>query len=244
MSALIRLGTTLSIEKTEQSLAQITSPIVTRLQTIQVNDQATYAQADAMLTRVRAARKQIAAEMDLILKPINESRNAVIALRHKLDDPLADGKATIKAQMKNWQVEIAIAARAEYDRLRMEAEELRLEAEKKQKAIELAKTAQMRAKLTEQQAVIQQRAADVLVRPLIIPVQVAGSSTRKVMKIKVADFMAFLTAAADPNSDVPADIFEVNMTALNKMYSAAPAMVKAWAGIEEYEDIQIVGRRY
>lgn len=236
-------ASTNTIEKTEQSLIQVTSPIITRLQTIQVTDLATYAQADAVLTRVRAARRQIATEMDLILKPINESRNAVIALRHKLDDPLADGEATIKAQMKDWQVEAARLARVEHERIQKEAEALRLEAERKQRAIEQAKTAQMRAKLQEQQATTQQKAADVLVRPVTAPVRVEGSTTRTVKQIRVADSLTFMRSAADPQSDVPTEIFVVDMVALRKLYSAAPDMVKAWPGIEEYDDVQIVGRR-
>lgn len=232
-----------SIEKTEQSLATITSPIITRIQTIQVTDQATYAQADAVLTRIREARKQITTEMDLILRPINESRNAVITLRHKLDDPLADGEATIKAQMKEWQQEQSRLALESVRRAQAEADQLRMEAERKQRAIEQAKTPQMKVRLQEQQAAIQQRAADVLVRPLVAPVQVAGSTTRKVKQVRVADSLTFMRAAADPQSDVPTEILVVDMVALRKLYSATPDMVKAWPGIEEYEDIQIVGRR-
>lgn len=226
--------------KTKQDGLAVLTPLQSASVSLTIRTEADYQVADAMLAKVRTARKTWGDRMERIIRPMRTALDEVYGLNRDVDRPLEAVETTIKQKMKVFKLEeqrviqeTAIAQQAEADRLRREAEEKEALAAK-------AKTAQMRGKLAAQQERLQERIIEVESQPIQAPVQANSSTTRPAKIIRVKDLLAFCGAIAD--GAIPHDIIEVKQGMLNKQYKDNPEEVAQWPGVTIEDDIQILGR--
>jgi hypothetical protein len=233
----------INVEATKREVAISTAPVILRAKALTVTDAPSYAQADALLLRLRDARKQVKARIATVLDPINQARAAILALSHDLDDPLEAAEQRIRVGMQEFKrLEMRQAQEAERKR-QAEEEALRMEAADKHMRELAAKTEPMRQRLAAQRAELEEKADNVVAAPVLPPVKAAHSSTRTVRKWRVTDEVALLRAAADLDSDVPENAMMADPAILNQWLKEYPEELAKWPGIEIFDDIVIVGGR-
>ena len=238
--------TTVELAKARQEILVSTKPILAQVETLTVTDAPSYALADALLAKIRSARKVWTDRVGKILDPLNAALKEARGLRNEIDNPLETAENHLRVAMQ--QFKIAEAAQAERERRVREAEEakIQLQLKLKQAQAEAARTAPMRAKLEAQAAQLEVKQAEVAAAPIATPVQVSNSATRTIRKVRVVDIGALIKGIAFAGSlpgGIPSDVLMVNTVFLNEYYRTHKGEVEHWPGVETYDDIQIVGRR-
>lgn len=233
----------INVEATKREVAISTAPVILRAKALQVTDAPSYALADALLSRLRDARKQVKARIATVLDPINQARAAILTLSHDLDDPLEAAELRIRTGMQEFK-RLEMRQAQEAERRRQEEEEaLRKEAADKHMKQLAAKTEPMRQRLAAQRAELEEKADNVVAAPVLPPVKAAHSSTRTVKKWRVTNEIALLREAADPEGSVPENVMMVDPSILNQWLKEAPEVLATWPGVELYDDVVIVGGR-
>lgn len=219
----------------------LASPLQQAITALDVVDAPSYELADALLSRIRLARKRWKERVEPIIRPIKAGLDALYALNRDIDTPLANGEAAVKGKMRDYKLLEAQRAREEQMAKEREAQRLRDEAEAKERAAATARTAKMREALTEKARAIAAQAEDVETAPLsAAPVLVERSTTRIVRKPTVTDVQAF--ARGIGAGLIPAECVAVVNKMLVDCYRQDPGTVAQWPGVVIVEDVQIVGR--
>lgn len=214
-------------------------------ETLAITDSNSYALADKTLNSINKVRKAIADRMDLILSPINEARNQVLALRKELDGPPAVAEALLRDKMKQFKLLEMRQEQEERGRIAREAEALRQQAEALRQKEEAAKTPQLQARIATQRMALEVKADQKAEEKPAEAVRVSGSTTRPVNKIRIhnkAAFISGLFAGKCPGVMEDLDVMEAIEKCLSRLYKANPPMVSRYLGLEEYDDVTIVRR--
>ncbi len=240
--------TTEIAKQTKAEIQALSSPLLIRLQSLEIDDAESYRVADGMLVRVRDVRKAIMEKMSTILDPAKEAVDAAKrayaaskAFSDELDAPLAQGEAQLRIQMKDYKNEERNKALEAEREAREKADKLQREADEKRRREQAAPTAKLREKLAQQRAELEDK-ADRAVASVPTVAKNQGSGTRVTRKYRVTDFEALVKAAMDPKSDVPMDVLAINKPLLDQYFRQAASAVEKWPGIEGYDDVTIVAR--
>lgn len=232
-----------SIVKESTALAEAVAGVI-------ITDQDTYTAADTVLSRVQTARKVWNQKMYGTKErpgPIPQIRSGLdqlYALNREVDQPLEKLEETIKKAMKDFKMAELVAARelqAAKDAEQARLAALAREAEEKAAA---ARTKQMRDRLEQQRQEILQQQEEIAA--VEAPATVVGnrSSDRKVMKWRLSEsddaLLELLMGVIE--GTVEREAVSLNTVHINKRYKENPALVRSWPGVEEFEDVQIVGR--
>lgn len=226
-----------------QEALTVSAPVRARVQSLQVTDEGSYAVADDLLSKIRHASKAVETRMDKILDPINESRREALKLKHELMDPLELLEQSVRGKMKDFRMEEQRQIRMKEDERRAETARLQSEIDEKQRKEDAAKSKILRERLAAQRQELEDAVIRTRTAAPSAPIEAANSGTRTIKRWRVTDIVALYSAAGDPNSIVPGDIFQVNDQAINRYFNEDSAAVSIWPGIEVYDDIQIVSRR-
>ncbi len=213
------------------------SSVAAEVDAIEVVDEESYQLVDTYLARVRLAKKKGEDRIDPIIKPIYAGLQSLYKLKTELLAPLLDAEASGKAKMKDFK--LLEMRKAREDQERREAEQRRLEADarKKQEAEDNAKTEAMRKRLAAQREKLEEQAAAIQQTPAPPPVRAASSTTRTVKKLRIVNEDLFWACVAREN--VLRGYVTVDLVGLNKY---AAGFDPAEYGLEQYDDVQIVGR--
>lgn len=240
---------TKDLMKTKQDIETISTPILSKIFTLQVKDEAGYAVADYYLGRIREARKTIKAKFSTFIDPLKESvKKAKEALDQankfmfELDEPLEEGEIKVKALLHDFTVKRLAEERAEENRRQAEQAELNMQAQIAYTKEQAAKTEAMRKRLATQRVDLEAKAAEVEAVPVAQPVKVSNSSVRTKKVCHVVKKRDLMAAALDPQSPVPLEIFRVDQLMLNAWFKQRPDFVAQWPGISIEDDVTIVGR--
>lgn len=214
-------------------------PLQGTVQTLLVRTEDEYQGADQVLGRIRQARKTWADKMEPIIRPIRQGLDNLYALNREVDKPLELMEGKVKGAMQEFK-RLELAAIREQQRLR-EAETARLqaEAEAKIRAAETARTPQMQGKLQAQAARASEQAEMVAQMAAPAPVRAVSSSTRTVTRYRV-NMAQLIKGIVD--GYVPPQAVELSTRYLDQQLKDDPEGLKAWPGVDVYEDVQIVGR--
>lgn len=231
--------------KTQQEV--LTTGAEIKLEALEVRSIKTevdYIKADAVLGKIRLARKTWGVVWDRILeksiKPIREGLDELYALNRGVDGPLDLMETTIKQEMKAFKVRELEAINAAKRKQEQEAARLQREAEEKERQAAAARTPQMRGKLTAAAEKLTTQAEAVKETPLRMAVQTASSSTRSKKAWRVDDMAKFIAAVAD--GTLPEDALMVCKTSMDQYFKNDPEGMEVWPGVTVYDDVQIVGR--
>lgn len=216
------------------------TPLADLVQSLVVDSDETYLEAEGLLHRIITARKTWGERMEKIIRPIRTGLDEIYSLNRSIDKPLGVLEDNVRKPMKAYKMEELRLIRAAEDEKRREEDRLRREAEDKALAAEQARTAQMRGKLQAQaQRAVEQ--AEVVAQaevPTAIRGFSSGTRTRKIARVD--DFHALLKGILD--GYVPDDAVMINQTAINKAFREDPEGMAAWPGVVIEDDVQIVGR--
>lgn len=214
--------------------------LVPKINALVIDSPIRYAEADSYLAKLRGVRAKFKGMVDDILKPLNQARNAALAMGHEVDDPLKAAEGRVRLGMQEFKRKELAAQRAEEQKQQEEAQRLREEASKKEAAESKARTEQMRQKLAAQREELETKADVIEATPVAPAVQVKGSGTRVTKKPVVTDIKALLQGIF--SGEVPEDVISVSLLELRSHYRQNPAAVAQWPGVDIVEDVQIVGR--
>lgn len=207
---------------------------------LDVVDAASYEAADELLGRILKARKTWGERMERIIRPIRQGLDELYALNREVDRPLLNVETILKNKMKAFKVEELKQLAAAAEEKRLAEERLRQEAEAKALAAQRASTPQMRGKLQAQSYKAAEAAAEVAQQEAPAPTTGLHSSTRVPKKVRIIAWGDFIQGIA--KGLIPDDIVAVVDKKLTAYYKEDPESVKLWPGVEEYDDVQIVGR--
>lgn len=236
-----------AITETKKEVAALAAPVLHMLGSLKIVDADSYGKADTILSRIREARRGVEAKLSPIATPIEkafkeiqEARKAVKALHTELDSPLEQAEAQVKGLMRGYKIEeqrLIAEAEEEKSREAEKADKLLREALEKENN---AKTAAMRVRLAQKRIEAEAAVEKVEEVAVAAPVKAASSSTRMISKWKVTDMKALLKAVVA--GEIPEDMLLVNITVGNSYLKMARAEMEKWAGVEVWDDVQIVGR--
>jgi uncharacterized membrane protein YqiK len=229
--------------KEGQALMQAIHPEVQEL-TVRTDDD--YLVADAILGRIKKARKTWTDRMEKVIRPIRQGLDELYALNRDVDKPLADLEEGVKGKMKAFKLEEARLLREADERKRQEEDRLRREAEEAQRKAEAAKTPQLRGRLEAQATRLVAQAEVVSQQDTPEPIRGTSSTTRPQKRVRIKDLVHFLQGIVD--GYVPEDcvnnprVLDAMQPTLNNYFKDDPVGMEAWPGVEVYDDVQIVGR--
>lgn len=244
------------------------NPLKPAVENLTIETAEDYLEADAMLARIRNARAVWKLKMEPIQGPLlraieanktalAESKKAVEGanqLFNEVNEPLNQLEAHTKALMVGYKQAEARQLREADEERQKKAQALLAEAREKERQAANAKTAGMRARLAQTRADLEQKAQEIIdTKPVeSMPVKGAASTSRTQEKCRVSNLMEFLHHLEDyePKAGVykkgipPASLIDpaALQTALNKVFSEQPGIVKSWPGIEIYDAITIANR--
>lgn len=216
------------------------SPILHKAATITILNPAGYQNADALLDQIVGERKAIEADVAEVLDPLNLARTAALNLRRKLDMPWENAERTLRTAMSQYKLEETRQERAAKEAQDAEAQRLQREIEAKESQALKARTAPMRERLTVAKQQLEERQVEVLSQPMPEMTTAAHSTTRMVTKWRLVDIDALM--AAVESGHVPKAVRTVDTSIVDQYVRAYPDAVAQWAGIEVYQDMQIVRR--
>ena len=164
MANALTTSTQAAIDRLRPTALRELSPVVADAQSLAVTTPAEFTNADIAVARIRAARTRVMERIEPIKKPLNEAKDAVMALQHELVDPLDLAEKVIRdKQAKYKRLEDARIAEEnrkkseEIQRLAREAEEKwRAEERARREEAEAARRAQEARTLTERRVAEQQ----------------------------------------------------------------------------------------
>jgi predicted ATP-grasp superfamily ATP-dependent carboligase len=224
---------TAELEKTKKQALTTSKPLLQQALSVIITDAQTYQQADTLRSKIKDAHKTFWDRVQRIVTPAKEAYDEAISMRHELCDSLEDAQKHITAKMKSYQL-----GEAEKERkAQLERERLDREAEAKRKAAEAARTPAMQIRLEKQAEEIEEKSEAKVYKP----VQGAASGTRTVEKWRVTDLKALLKGIIA--GDVPEDVIEIRPAIINTYIRHGKEEVKAWSGLEFYNDVEIVSKR-
>lgn len=231
--------------KTQQEVLTLGSEIKKDALTVQsIKTEVAYLKADAILGRIRLARKTWGVVWDRIqeksIKPIREGLEELYTLNRSVDGPMELMETTIKKEMKAFKVRELEAINEARRKQEQETARLQREAEEKERQAAAARTPQMKGKLV---AAAQKLTAQAdMARETAPPMAVQGgsSSTRSKKAWRVDDMATFIAAVAD--GTLPEDALMVCKTAMDQYFKDDPEGMTVWPGVVVYDDVQIVGR--
>lgn len=192
---------------------------------LDVVDDVTYEQADVVFGRIKAARKGWASRMEAIVRPIRRGLDALYALNRDVDKPLALLEQAVESKMKTFKLAELQAKRAAEQ---AQARTLAALEEKRDRLVTPAAKARVETQIVDVQ------------NQTFETVTGVHSAARPVKALRVTDEAAFVAAVAQ--GEIPADCVEISWRVLRQYYKEDAATVKAWPGVEEYDDVQIAGR--
>lgn len=227
-------------QKIQQEGLQLLTPIQAEVVALHVRTAEDYLAADGVLHRIRVARKTWGDRMEKIIRPIRTGLDEVYKLNRDVDRPMEVLESRVKDAMKMFKLAEQRALQAAEDARRAEEDRLRREAEEKRQAAEHATTAQMRDKLTAQAQRAEAQSETAAQEELPEAVHGMSSTTRPLKKVRVTDLTAFLQGIID--GYIPDDYVAIIQSKLNTALREDPEGMKAWPGVEVYDDVQIVGR--
>lgn len=237
---------TINQDQIKQQGLEMIRPLSEDVDALVVTTQDEYLIADSLRHRVKSARKTWGERMEKIIRPIRQGLDEIYGLNREVDRPLEALEASITDKMKTFKIAEARQIRLAEEKKEAEAKRLREEADAKLRQAQQAKTPQMQGRLEAAAARAQQQAVAVAQEEMPAPVQGINSTTRPVQKVKVGNHLHFLQGVID--GYVPEDcltdikVQAAIQTVLNRYFKDDPEGMKAWPGIEVYDDVQIVGR--
>jgi len=231
-----------------------------------ITDQSGYQNADLILFKIRSARRSVASliesRLDTIIKPIRAGLDKLYEARRQLladlDSPLEKAEKQVKQKMAAWQEaerhkreEAERLKREEEDRVRREQERIERERQEAERKVSEALTKQQRAEaaereraLREQQEELERQRQETLRAAATAPapkaVKAAGSRVTVVRHWRIGNQQKFITAVAA--GTVPSIAVQPNTEAIDMIFKQEPDTVKAWPGVEIYEETRISGR--
>jgi flagellar biosynthesis GTPase FlhF len=234
-------------------MVKTSSELAVAVNGVMITDQVSYSEADTLLARIQTARKTWNIRMyGTKDKPgpipqIRSGLDQLYELNREIDQPLEKMEGRVKQAMRDFKLAEARQARELQEA--KEAEQARLEEQRlaAEAAAAAARTPQMRGKLEKKVEEIAQQQETVAAVESESPVVGVRSSDRKVKKWRLqhdeeqgSHLGELLMAVIE--GKVPEDAILLNVVYINKLYKERPDVVRSWPGIEEYEDVQIVGR--
>lgn len=220
--------------------AALSTPLAHQARDLEITDADSYAIADQILTKIVMARKAIEERIDHILKPLNEARSSILALRRELDGPPGQAEDAIRNKMRIFRLNEAQLQLQQKRKLLQEQEELRQRALDAQKKADAAKTIQMKSRLADRALALEAQVAQKEMERPTEPVKVAGSTFRPVKRAVVTDMKAFVAAVAA--GKIPIDTIELRQSAINKYFRDAAPVVMSWPGVVIEDDVTIARR--
>lgn len=226
--------------KTKTEGLQVVQGLQKAVYELEVQTEEQYQVADALLARVRSARKTWGDRMERIIRPMRTALDEVYSLNRDVDKPLGQQEDFIKSRMKAFKLEELRQLNAAKQAQQAEDDRLAREAWEKEQAALAAKTPQMRGKLEAQAEKLTEQRAEVLAQEMAAPVAASNSSSRSKKLVRVTDLLAFCGGIGD--GTIPHDVVAVLAGPLAKHLKESPDDVASWPGVEIVDDIQIVGR--
>ena len=179
--ALAKLIDLRAVEPIDPELVSAVARYAAQAPDITITDQATYDEAVEYLRLIQGVTKQVDAEGDKRKRSLLDALNEMRDEHGALNDQLGRAKATVLALKNAWDTKLAMARRAEQDRLDAAAarERARLE-ERARKAAEAGKH--------EKAAVLEQQAAAPQPRQMpVAPPPPKGMSKRQVWRYEITN---------------------------------------------------------
>lgn len=237
----------------KDSTVKESTALATAVAAVIITDQESYTQMDGLLARIQTARKLWNIKMyGTAAKPgpipnIRTGLEQLYELNREVDKPLEKLEEGVKKSMKDFKLAEIRQARQLEAAKEEEQRRLKEEERKAEEAAAAARTAPMKARLEAKRLEIVEQQAAVAAEEAPEAVVGTRSSDRKVMKWRLeyddeqgSHLHHLLMGIIE--GVVPSDAISLNVVYINKQYKDNPALVKSWPGIEEYEDVQIVGR--
>lgn len=231
------------LTKVTQKGFALMSPIQPLVDALEVEDESSYLQADALLGRIRSARSQWKLELKPIRDPAEETLKqakltvkGVDTLDTKVDGPLAHMETVVKTAMRQYKLKEA----EDRQRVELAAENqkrlLLQQAEEKRRKAVTAATPQMRGRLAAAAAEAETKAEQV--QAPAAAVKGMASTARTVKKWRVKDLRILINTLT--KMGVLDEALIVNRTWIDKHYNIED--LEQWQGIEVYSDVIIAGR--
>lgn len=189
---------------------------------VEVVDADTADEAGRMLVEVKRVIKQIDEARTEITKPLDLAKSRAMEQAKGAKKPFEEAKEHLDGAILGWQIKERERIRAE--QAVAEAEQARLESE--------AMRAAERGEYDEAARLQQQRDTTGTVEKAH---RAAGTQTRFTWKGEVTDLECLVRAVANSNGMLPANLLEVNQSALNA-YAKATAGKGKIPGVRFYED--------
>lgn len=229
----------------KQDIQKLSKPLLAQLDSLEVTDAPSFALADALLSRITAARDLIKARMKKLLDPAKEAADKAkeslqeIKLLHAdFDNPLAEADGHVRGLMAHYKYHERLqlqAAQAEKDEAQAK---LAKEAQVKQAQIDKAKTEKQRERLEAEKLAIEVKADVAKAAPQVEQVRAEGSTTRVTIQVEVTNLMELCAGIA--KGEIPSECVTPNLMALRQC--ARAGMAKDWNGIKISEEVTIVRR--
>lgn len=231
-----------TIARIKKDGISLVTPLQEEIQGLVIQSPEDYEGADALLTRVREARRRWSGKLAPILDPLAETvkfaKKAMDGAKaHFLeaDKPLEQMELSIRAKMKDYKLEevrlqnIAI----------QEQRRLQQAIDRAAEAEAAAATASQRRRLTATREALEKQ-SDAVADETPAQARVEGSTTRTKPNWRIKYLSQFLVAVAD--GTLPAECVTINTVEMNRQFKLDPEGMKAWPGVEIFEDVIIVGR--
>lgn len=227
------------ITRTKEDGLALIPPLRADVERLTITSAAEYHTADGILARIRAARSAWRGRMEKIIRPIRSGLDELYKLDRDVDKPLESLEKTVKQEMAAYKLEEGRRIQEEQDAIDRETERLRRQIAEQAAKEASARTTQMRERAQQKRVELEEQEADVILAAPE-PVKAAQSSTRTVQKWRVVDPLKFFAAIGE--GMLPAECGSVNVVEMNKQFKADPEGMKAWPGVEVFDDIIIAGR--
>jgi len=223
-------------------------PLKAKVTNIIVKTQEDYIQASAVLSQIGTARDTWLSRINPIIQPIRSGLDLLYGLRKDITDPLDELEGMVKARMRAFKIQEEQKRLEEEKAKQAEIARLEKEAKEKEARESAAKTKVMRERLAAQRAELEQKLSQAKHAETTTPIKVSGSGTRKTMKWKVTDLVAFVqhVASLDINSEEAEELYSllaIDEGQMNAYFKLRKPLLGQWyPGIEVFEDIGITRR--
>ena len=229
-----------------QDIQKLSKPLLSQLDTLEVEDAGGYALADALLTRITEARKLVKERMAKLLAPATEAVNKakeslqeIKALHADFDNPLSEADGHVRGLMAEYKHKERLQIQAEQAKKDEAAAKLQKEAQAKQQLIDKAKTDKQRERLESEKLAIEVKADVVKAAPVVTEqVKAEGSTSRVTIQVEVTNLMELCKGIA--SGEIPSECVMPNLVALKQC--ARAGMAKEWKGVRIWEEVSIVKR--
>lgn len=218
---------------------KLSTPLIQQIPAL-VKTPEQYQDASLIRAKLMDTQKVITERLDKIIKPSYQALQSLYDLKNELINPVKEATARLTESMRQFKLAEAREIQEKEEARRREEDRLRREAEAKTKAAESAKTPQMQGRMQAQAQQAAAKAQEVAERPVEAPVRAVGSTTRKVRRVEVVDFMALVKGVAAGN--VPEDVLVADMSKLGDYLKLDAKAVEDMPGIRIVEDLRVVGR--